>query len=228
MKSRATPASEGLYIEFQTAVLKQLPRREDLGQLMAHGWTRNQNSLKKVLAEALLQGRESKPTIDDRFALINTFKITVPANYDHATKLASFSRKNKGKFAYYNDDITDQNFSRATTILRPGRKFEVKIFQIKATVSSMDCLAFLRGEKAVLVGAQGLALAWDEAKDEFHRGRWTVSFDEEIALFKDAGGNRRVPGVRRYRAAAGGSASALSGMTGLATVAFFASANCPC
>lgn len=188
----------GWYVKFQTAVLEQLPRPGKLNQIMAEGWSRNQDALKKALAEALLPSKGNEQVKDDRFVLINTFNLEVPADYNHDTQLASSKRENGREFAYYNEDITDWNFSSATTILRPGREFKVKIFQIKATVSSEDCLEFLRTQKAVLVGAQGLALTRDKRGEELPQDRWTVSFDEKNYLFKDAVGDRRVPNMRRF------------------------------
>jgi len=44
----------GWYIEFQAAVLRQLPRPDEIGQTAANGWCNNQASLKKNLAGCLL------------------------------------------------------------------------------------------------------------------------------------------------------------------------------
>lgn len=144
----------------------------------------------------LLIDKHSQP--DDRFELAGTFEVTVPEGYDHATHLDSFRKAHESEFYYYNPAITDKNYSKATTKLVPGRKFQVKVFQITKTVSSDDCMAHLRSQKAVLVGAQGASLAYEQEKDQLLKGRWHVSFDEKDALWKDAGGRRRVPGVDRH------------------------------
>jgi len=51
-----TPVVEipGWYINFQAAVLKQLPRPGEIDQLTAEGWTNNQGALKKGLREYML------------------------------------------------------------------------------------------------------------------------------------------------------------------------------
>lgn len=50
-----TPFEEfAWYINFQAAVLKQLPRPDEIDQVTALGWERNQKALKKNLAGALL------------------------------------------------------------------------------------------------------------------------------------------------------------------------------
>ena len=146
---------------------------------------------------------EPKPAqADDRFELINTFNIVVPQGYNHATRLDSFSKEHRKDFYYYNDAITDRNFAKATTKLEPGRKLKVKVFQIKERVTSEDCMAHLRSQKAVLVGAQGASLAYEQGKDQLPVSRWSISFDEKDALWEDTDGNHRVPGV--YRSSDGG------------------------
>lgn len=63
--------ASGWYIEFQGAVLNQLPR--DIDSAIANGWTKNQKALKKVLREALLPNEKSVvktyPTDADYFKL---------------------------------------------------------------------------------------------------------------------------------------------------------------
>lgn len=49
-----TPAVPGWYINFQAAVLKQLPRPGEIDQEIAEGWSNNQASLRKNLADCLL------------------------------------------------------------------------------------------------------------------------------------------------------------------------------
>jgi hypothetical protein len=109
--------------------------------------------------------------------------------------LDTFGKEHRKEFYYYDDNITSKNFSKATTKLVPGRKFQVKVFQITGTVTSEGCMAQLRSQKAVLVGAQGASLAYEQAKDKLPKGRWYVSFDEKEALWKDADGRHWVPCV---------------------------------
>lgn len=49
-----TPTVPGWYINFQAAILKQLPKPGEIDQQVARGWEDNQASLKKNLAECLL------------------------------------------------------------------------------------------------------------------------------------------------------------------------------
>lgn len=130
---------------------------------------------------------------DTRFGFVKTLDIVVPDGYVHETRLASFADAHRRKFYYYNDNLTDENFSRATNQLKPGQRFKVDVFQIKETVTSEDCMEFLRIQKAILTSAQGVSLVFEQKRDELPKGRWHVSFDEKDALWQDAAGRRRVP-----------------------------------
>lgn len=156
------------------------------------------NSKGNKHAKAMYSAVTGGAQVDDRFGLINTFSIVVPQGYDHATRLGSFREKHRKEFYYYNEAITDKNYAKATTKLEPGRKLKVKVFQINERVTSLDCLAHLRSQKAVLVGAQGASLVYEQKKDELPVDRWSVSFDEKDALWEDGGGYLRVPYVFRY------------------------------
>lgn len=135
--------------------------------------------------------------MDDWFRHHNTFTFTVPADYDHGTHLARFAKENRKKFYFYNDAITDANYARVSNKLVTGKTYEVEIFEITRRVSPEDCLAFLKTQKAIFVGAQGISVAWQQAEDKFPKGKWLVSFDKKDALWEDADGSHRVPGVRR-------------------------------
>lgn len=138
---------------------------------------------------------------DNRFgSAIKEFEITVPADYNHDKQIDQFGKKTKKlkNTYYYNDAFTSKNFAKATNKLEAGKTYLVKIFPILKSVTSEDCMNFLRKQRAILVGGQGLSLAQDLKKDEFPVGKWTVSFDEKDALWEDADGDRRVPYVCRY------------------------------
>jgi len=137
-------------------------------------------------------------SVGSKFQFLKTVEIVVPDNYNHDTRLDSFRTQYGGKFYYYNDAITDANYSaKATVRLVPGRKMKVKIFQIKGQVSSDECMTFLRSQKAVLTGAHGASLVWEQKKEELPVSRWSISFDEKDALWQDSDGHHGVPRVHR-------------------------------
>jgi hypothetical protein len=145
-----------------------------------------------------------KPKVD-KFELLTKFEVTVPEGYNHATRLTDFkatyqpeveTEEKKKHFYYYNPNITDANYVRATTKLVPGQKFQVKVFGIRRgkSVTSDECLDKIRSENGVLAGAQGASLAYEQGKDNLLKGKWHVSFDEKEALWYD-GGYHGVPCV---------------------------------
>ncbi len=197
MKENRTASIPGYYVEFQANVLRQLPRLGQIDQITIEGWNRNQKALKEALARVLLP--EEVTVTDDRFKLLNSFEFMVSENYVHETQIASFNKKNRKDFYYYNDNITDKNFARVGTKLVPGRTYTVKIFQILKSVSSEKILEFLDAQEGnCFVGAQGLAALWEDNKEIFPIGKWTIAIDRKDNLWIDAGGNRGVPDVNRY------------------------------
>lgn len=144
----------------------------------------------------------------DKFELLTTFEITVPQGYNHATRLSDFkvmyqpeveTEERKKHFCFYNQDLTDANYSKATTKLVPGRKLQVKVFGIKSgkSVSSNQCLTKLRSENAILVGAQGASIAYEQGKDKLPKDKWSISFDEKDVLWFN-NNEHMVPCVSMY------------------------------
>ena len=127
------------------------------------------------------------------------FELTVPTDYNHDTQIDTFAAKTKKLLTthYFNKNLTSSNFAKATNKLEPGKKYRVRIFPILSTVSSVDCVIFLKKQGAILVGGQGVTLLQDQKADEFPVGKWTVSFDEKDALWTDSDGRHGVPGVHR-------------------------------
>ena len=137
----------------------------------------------------------------EKFALlVDLGIITVPDDYDHATQLASFRKKNYKEFYSYNDAITDQNFSNPSRILKPGDKLCVRAFEqvVGGTTTSEERMAFLETQGAVYTGAQGASILWDQRHDQLPKNKWYCSFDKKERLFKDADGRRRVPRIRIF------------------------------
>jgi len=129
---------------------------------------------------------------EGNFQFVTAFDITVPDGYDHATRLAVFFKEHGSEFdSFDSEGITDEHYHKATTKLVEGRKLKVKIFWItpenaviKDHVTVEECLAFLKSQKAILVGAQGLSLVYELAKDKLPKCYWYLSFDEMDALWQ--------------------------------------------
>lgn len=132
--------------------------------------------------------------------LLDLGVITVPDDFVYSTHLATFSKNNRKKFYYYNDDITDKNFNKATVQLVPGRKLRVKAFKqtVSGNTTSQERIAFLKTQNNIFTGAVGASLVFEQKRDLLPKGKWYCSFDEKEALWKDSDGYHRVPSVNAY------------------------------
>lgn len=127
-------------------------------------------------------------------ALVSVTEFAVPEWYKHETQLASFRKKYPFAFSVGmlgdGDFVTDKNYGNVSTKLMPGQRFQMKIFKIvknsgiNGNVPSEYCMAFLKKQKVVFTGAQGLTLAYEIAKGFLPRvgNGWIVSLDEKEAL----------------------------------------------
>ncbi len=154
--------------------------------------------IQKEINASVIASLKKYAIIDPRYgSSIELGDVTVPMDYKHETYIDEEGkqvRKLKNTY-YFNDELNSKNFANATTKLVPGKTYRAKLFPILSTVTSEDNLNFLRRQRAILVGGQGLMLAQNQHKDKFPKGKWTVSFDEKNALWKDSSGCHRVPFV---------------------------------
>jgi hypothetical protein len=128
--------------------------------------------------------------------------ITVPNDYNHATRLATFLAANRRLFYGPDGNITDAKFPNPSRILKPGDKLRVRAFKqnTKGTTSSEERLAFLRTQNAVFTGAQGASLVFEQKRRQLPRGYWysSFAFDEPERLCAVAGGSLLVPFLRAH------------------------------
>lgn len=118
------------------------------------------------------------------FKEVKTFSVNVPATYNTATQLDSFSvSANKDDFINFYDSITDANYAKVTTQLMPGASYMVTIYEGEKTVSTEDCMQFLKSKNAMLVGAQGLSLLYQLKKDDLPTDKLIFSFDNKNSLW---------------------------------------------
>jgi len=131
---------------------------------------------------------------DERFELVNEFKILTPRGYNPNTQLGNFVEKwdkNNELFSdslkrfFISKHISNANFTKATK-LEPGKLYTVKIFSIKEAVDSKECLSFIRKQNYFGTNAQGLSLVLEYYKHEVPDGI-TLSFDEKNSLFESLG-----------------------------------------
>ena len=157
--------------------------------------------MQQELKELVIGLLKKHAIIDHRFgAAIAEFDLTVPSDYHHDRQIDSFSKivkKEKSTYQYV-DEFNCKNFGNTTFKLIPGKTYRVKIYPILKRVKSEDCMNFIEQQKGILVGGQGITLAYSLHKDYFPVGRGTVSLDQPHGLWKDSNGKYRAPIVRRY------------------------------
>jgi len=81
-----------------------------------------------------------------------------------------------------------------------GKKYEVKMIPIHqgCSVIGQEIVDYMKTIPGIrFFGAQGETYLQEHQPDLFPVGKWSVSFDEKEALWKDAGGGHRVPDVYR-------------------------------
>ncbi len=170
------------------------------GQITLEQWEMFNNLSVDDRAERFNDRKKVKPAEPtEKFGLFADLGIiTVPDDYVHEKRLTTFGKKNRKKFYYYENEITDKNFPNPTRILKPGDKLRVRAFKqvVGGTTTSEERMAFLATQKAIHTGAQGASLVFDQKRDQLPKGKWYASFDEPDRLWKDADGYNRVPVVR--------------------------------
>ena len=134
----------------------------------------------------------------EKFALlVDLGIITVPDGYVHGTCLRKFFKENGKKLYDYNKNITDENFSNPSRVLKPGDRVRVRAFHqiVPGMTTSKERMAFLEKQPGnFYAGAQGLVHVF-EKRDQLLKGKWYASLDEKDHLWEVSDGDHRVPGV---------------------------------
>ncbi len=135
----------------------------------------------------------------DKFFFMKEFTLIIPTDYVHTSRLDTFKKAHQKEFYHYNDNITDKNFKKVSHhLVSAGKTYKVKVFGIKSRVTSGECLAVYRANKAYFAGAQGASAVYEYAKNQLIKGKRHLFFDEKDNLWVDAHGYHRVPNVDAY------------------------------
>lgn len=127
--------------------------------------------------------------------LVDLGEIKVPDGYVHGKRLARFYRRDREKFCYFNDAITDKNFPNPSRILKPGDRLRVRVFRqvIVGTTTPEERMAFLVAQGAVYPGAQGASLVFRQHRNKLPKGLLYGSFDVPERLSKDTNSSHGMP-----------------------------------
>lgn len=142
---------------------------------------------------------------EDRFKLLKEFELTVPRTIRDSFLFEDFYRQKHKKFFDYNNENGDPGFATVTNKLAAGKTYKVKLFEIRwgKHLSSEECLEFLKTQKAILIGLEGILLVWNHIniwqhlQEAFPVGKYEVSFDQRDLLWKNDQGRPRVPTMGR-------------------------------
>lgn len=132
---------------------------------------------------------------------ITEFELLCPPSFNHDTQI-DVSLK-KAKISRTVDRVepclTSANFAKASAKLIPSGSYLVKIIPITETVTSQQCLEYLKKQNAIPVGLHGLTLVFELKKDKLPKDRWIVSFAPKEELYVDKDGNHVVPYVHTFQ-----------------------------
>lgn len=187
-----TEQQENLICDLTRGAIRAMGMSKD----SAHMLTRNEESLMEKIKETF-QNYEKELK---RFELFLDLGIIVaPENYVHSAAIAKFCRGLR-KSTYFNDAITDENFSHPSYIIQPGDKFHVRAFRqtVPRTTSTKERMDFIMSENPTYLGVQGAALVWNQKRDRLTKGYLYSSFDEIENLWQEADGKHGIPRVDAY------------------------------
>lgn len=141
--------------------------------------------------------------MDGLFTLAHDFgTVTIPNCYQHETALTRFTEKSPltSMYSWYRSDNVDYaQYGNPTRILKPGERFYVRAFQqTRRSTYVPERMAFLAEQGAVLVGAQGAVLVWEQKRNELVFGKMYVSYDTPDRLPIKKGGKHLVPAIHRW------------------------------
>lgn len=119
---------------------------------------------------------------DPRFTLVDAGQLTVPVDYDPRIIVDALDPKD---FSLgFDKKINSQNFAKTSARLVPGKTYGLMRADVVrgTTISSEDCLKFIKSHQGNLMNAQGGALVSLAKREALPRDRISVFFDEKEYL----------------------------------------------
>lgn len=123
--------------------------------------------------------------------------VEVSLRYNHNNALGMFFEKIlRGPFFYRGPAFRDENLSKVSHKLVPGKEYLVSLFPILSPEVTMDdCIEFLKKKNALFVGAQGIVFLQEHYPELLPVQKYLLSLDEKKNLWVDEKKNHRVPGI---------------------------------
>lgn len=137
----------GWYIEFQAAILRQIPRPGDIKKDTGIAWTKNQAALSQSLSHCLLKNPESRLTLKWCGSITETpirdtsKKLFVPEEY-----FILMDQKNIAKIAYMDDEFKERFINGASAEPRTS-SYSITILETNITSTAENVLSLLKKDK---------------------------------------------------------------------------------
>ncbi len=120
--------------------------------------------------------------------------LTVPVDFNSGYYNKIINKRKRCNSTYHCD--LGLYFRDSSDKLIPGKRYGIKLFPVlEDNVTSNECLAFLKQQGIIFVGAQGLLLLQDKKPEIFLKDKYFVYLEEKDFLPKDFSGRRRLPFV---------------------------------
>lgn len=171
-----TPFSvPGWYINFQAAVIKQLPRPGELTEAMVKAYESSQGVLKEKLSSCLLPRQDSVSvplsTPPDDFAVLADLGIvTVPNN--GSVLLADLATDGYGCHLTF-----ERGINRGIDIHQPGEKYWVRAVKPRSRYANLSEL--LKKSQAKYLGINGISLVLRTAYNKLPKGYRYISLSSD-------------------------------------------------
>lgn len=133
---------------------------------------------------------------EKKFAEITHMRRTVrvPVDYIHSEQIVKHRVKSSlGVTNYVDPLVLLAALREPTDVLIPGAKYDVRFYAIGGKTSSAEGLKFLRAQRSLFVGPQGISAIYGLYNGAFPCDRWVVALDDRGHLFADDNGSYRVP-----------------------------------
>ncbi len=132
----------------------------------------------KAMVAALFGGAIPR----DRFRPLRSFKVVAPSGIEKPSFVGNWFKNDSDKVGLHSSIFYDDDYAEKFPIaeIRPGVAMECVVYEVVNMVATPeDCYSFLQKEKALLLGVQGILMAWTQGRRYLPKGV-CVSFDMNL------------------------------------------------
>jgi hypothetical protein len=126
------------------------------------------------------------------FLLLNSFDIKAGKQ----KTIEEFHKEEGKNFSFFHPELKSVS-SKSETIPLEGKVLNYRILGIVHPMTFEDYVEYLNTTNHLFLGSQAILLAWKN-REQFPKEKWSISPDQKSRLYKDAGGNYRIPRIRQF------------------------------